>query len=101
MASSGGVGEFVSSRRWRGLVVDVVVDSSSVVQLIRHRRDSTPTKRREETREVSNGDLRTSARARGVIDSQRSIDSELRDEESSETLDDESSFDEPGGETTR
>ena len=35
------------------------------------------------------------------MNSQRSIDSELRDEESSETLDDESSFDEPGGETTR
>ena len=35
------------------------------------------------------------------MNSQRSIDSELRDEESSETLEDESSFDEPGGETTR
>jgi hypothetical protein len=76
--------------------------SSSVVQLIRHRRDSTPAKRRNGTREVSNGDLRTSARAQEVsMNSQRSIDSELRDEESSETLEDESSFDEPGGETTR
>ena len=35
------------------------------------------------------------------MNSQRSIDSELLEEESSETLDDESSFDEPGGETTR